>query len=387
MTDPTLSQVDARDARSRKVTDCPAWTLYGGRGRQAELHNLSAYEFVRHFHIKQAKYPFTVFNQDQDPEKYEAMLTDEGREKVQKKRATLIAEKDYVIREAGGEGWFPLGHGKLVKPYRHDWVISVRKRPNIPVIYGAQSSKTEEEQAMRILVLFFPWVNDAADATKEVPFINDLYPGPSERSWKDVLIAHASQVGFATEEVKRYTMNFIFTHCLPRQVRLVDGLQENSDNEDLADGVVDMVLNKEDLLEATLTHVRGSGRVAEEADCTQSDTDEEAEGRTKLFDMTMHMFGLSGAIWHGDKVGDISEAEERLAALRRGDGAAEINHDLALQSAKASATAGDKGEATRKTGLLGATVPEIEAGGLCACCAIGCATSFEGQFVQLSNTY
>ena len=71
---------------------------------------------------------------------------------------------------------------------------------------------------MRILVLFFPWVNDVADATKEVPFINDLCPGPSERSWKDVLITHASQVGFATEEVKRYTMNFIFTYCLPRQV-------------------------------------------------------------------------------------------------------------------------------------------------------------------------
>ena len=104
------------------------------------------------------------------------MLTDEGREKVHKKRATLFAEKDYVIREAGGEGWFPLGHGKLAKPYRHDGIIAARHRPYIPVIYGAQSSKTEEEQAMRILVLFFPWVNDVADATKEVPFINDLCP-------------------------------------------------------------------------------------------------------------------------------------------------------------------------------------------------------------------
>ena len=166
----------------------------------------------------------------------------------------------------------------------------------------------------------------------------------------------------------------------------MDGLQENSDNEDLADGVVDMALDEEDLLEATLTHVRGSGRGAEEADCTQSDAEDEAEGRTKLFDMTMQMFGLSGAIWHGDRVGDISEAQERVAALRRDT---EIDHDLALQSAKASATAGEKGEATRKTGLLGAAMPEIEAGGLNACCAIRCitTTSFEGQFVQLSCTY
>ena len=357
-----LPQVDRRDARSSKVTDCPAWTLYGGRGQRAEVHGLSAYEFVKHFHIKQAKYPFTVANQDQDPEKYEAMLTDDGRKKVKDKRATLIAEKDYIIREAGGEGWFPLGHGKLMKPYRHDWVINVRQRPQIPVIYGAQSSKTEEEQAMRILVLFFPWVNDVADATPQVPFINDLCPS-SSTDWKDVLIAHASRVGFATKEVKRYAMNFIFTYCLPRQARLVDGLQENSDNEDLVDGVVDMALEEEDLLEATLTHVRGSGRAAEEADCTQSDADEEVGGRTKLFNLTMAMFGLSGAIWHEGKAGDISEAQERVATLRGDVGAEGIDHDLAMQSAKASATAGEKGEAARKTGLLGAAVPAIEAQG------------------------
>ena len=326
------------------------------------MHGLSAYEFVRHFHIKQAKYPFTVANQDQDPEGYETMLTDKGREKVQKKRATLIAEQDYVIREEGGDGWFPLGHGKLMKPYRHDWIISARQRPNIPVIYGAQSSKSEEEQAMRILVLFFPWVNEAADATKEVPFINDLCPS-SSTDWKDVLIAHASKVGFATEGIKRYAMNFIFTYCLPRQIRLTDGLHENSDNEDLKDEVVDMALDEEDLLEATLTHVRGSCRAAERADYTQSDADEEVEGPTKLFDMTMAIFGLSGAIWQEGRAGDTSEAEERLARLRADAGAAGIDHDLAAQSAKASAKAGDKGEAARKTGLLGAIVPEIEAKG------------------------
>ena len=274
----------------------------------------------------------------------------------------MIAGQDYVIREEGGEGWFPLGQGKLMKPYRHDWVINTRQRPNIPVVYGAQSSKTEEEQAMRILVLFFPWVNEVADATQEVPFINDLCPS-SSTDWKDVLIAHASKVGFATEEVKRYTMNFIFTYCLPRQIRLTDGLHENSDNEDLKDEVVDMALDEEDLLEATLTHVRGSGRAAEKADCTQSDADEEADGRTKLFDMTMAIFGLSGAIWQEGQAGDTSEAQERLARLRADVGAAGIDHDLAVQSAKASAKAGDKGEASRKTGLLGATVPEIEAWG------------------------
>eukprot|EP00435_Cladocopium_sp_Y103_P060188 s1242_g22.t1 len=309
------------------------------------------------------RYPFTVANQDNDPEKYEAMLTDKGREKVAEKRATLIADDDYVIREEGGEGWFPLGHGKLMKPYRHDWIIAARQRPYIPVIYGAQSSKTEEEQAMRILVLFFPWVNDIADATPAVPFINDLRPS-SSAGWKDALITHASRVGFATEEVKRFAMNFIFTYCLPRQVRLVDGLHENSDNEDLADEVVDMALDDEDLLEATLTHVRGSGRGAEEADYTQSDPDEEVDGRTKLFDMTMAMFGLFGAIWHEGKKGDISEAQGRVAALREGGGADSIDHDLAKQSAKASAKAGRKGDAAQKTGLLGAAVPDTQSVGV-----------------------
>ena len=77
----------------------------------------------------------------------------------------------------------------------------------------------------------------------------------------------------------------------------------------------------------------------------------------------MAMFEISGGIWHEGQAGDTSEAQERVATLRAGVGAADIDHDLAVQSAKASAIAGEKGDAARKTGLLGAAVPEIEARG------------------------
>ena len=91
-------------------------------------------------------------------------------------------------------------------------------------------------------------------------------------------------------------MSYGFTYCLPREMRLKDGLQENSDNEGLKDELVHLALGEDELLEATLTHVRGkAGR-------DQDDGGDESEGEdagedqgplktTKLYDMTMEMFG------------------------------------------------------------------------------------------------
>ena len=272
--EPRRTRVDKRNRMKPKVMDCPPWTLYGGRGQRPEVHLLSAYEFARHYHIKQARHPFSAARAQETPEEYEAELTEQGLEKATKKTKLFIAGVDYTIRESGGEDWLPLGHGKQAKAYRHDWIIRRRPRPHVPVIFGAQSSKTVEEQAMRILALYFPWVNDPVEASPEAPFINDLWQ-PSMKDWKEALLSHAARVGFPTIEVKQLVMNHVFTYCLPRQTRLVGGLEENSDNEDITDDCASIALDEEDLLEATLTHVRGSHK--EQSDGL-SDLDGEVDG-------------------------------------------------------------------------------------------------------------
>jgi hypothetical protein len=102
---------------------------------------LSAYEFATHFQIKLAKHPCTYKKQQEDPDSYEAKLTEKGIEKVSSNLRSIPKlepgeDKDYVIREEGGHEWLPLGHGKLAQQYRHDWVIQRRQRPHVPVIFG-----------------------------------------------------------------------------------------------------------------------------------------------------------------------------------------------------------------------------------------------------------
>ena len=107
--------------------------------------------------------------------------------------------------------------------YRHDWVIVPRKRPDVPVPYGAQGSKTEEEQAMKLLLLFFPWVNDVRDATAAVPFIGHFWV-KGGKSWREALRKRTFAYGFPTDEVKRFVLNFCIVHFLARDLQLQDGL-------------------------------------------------------------------------------------------------------------------------------------------------------------------
>lgn len=361
--------VDHRNRKDRKLIECPPWTTYGGRGQRPEVHMLSAYEFGRHFHLKQAKHNYSVKKQQHEcPEKYEAELTEEGLLQVSNKINKLRPGKDYIIREAGGDDWWPLGGGQQVQAYRHDWIIKLRPRPHVPVILGAQGSRTTEEQAMRILVLYFPWVNDAADASPQVPFINGFWQSDMQ-DWTEALMSHACRVGFPTEEVKRLVMNFVFTYCLPRQMRLVDGLAENSDNEDIEDELVDFHLDGDDLLAATRTHVRGSGlKAVEEENVAESQEEagsqaeqaQEPAAPTLLYDMTMHMFELSNAIWREDDRGDNLAAQQRHEEMLRSAAASDINRDAALRAAKKSSDS--KKKALKGTGLIGALDPELEAG-------------------------
>ena len=91
--------------------------------------------------MKQAKHPITEGGHkahQENEEKYHAALTDNGIKKVRQGIKNLAANLDYQIREDGGADWLPLGHGEFVQPYRHDWVMVARKRPEVPVLYGAQ---------------------------------------------------------------------------------------------------------------------------------------------------------------------------------------------------------------------------------------------------------
>jgi len=363
--------VDKRNAAQPKVAECPQWTLYGGRGARPELHRLSAYEFARHFHIKQARHPYSFKTQQEKPDNYEAELTEEGLQKLEKKIKKLVPGKDYTIREEGGIDWWAFGDGMQARAYRHDWIVKLRRRPHIPVIFGAQSSRTTEEQAMRILVLYFPWVNDAKDASPGVPFLNDLWQ-PGMKDWTQALMQHASQVHFQTQEVKHLVLNFVFTYCLPRQARLVDGLEENSDNEELVDELSDVELDEDDLLEATLTHVRGSG-AGDPIDEDTLDGDgacsggEDPQGQgpesnpTRLYDMTMEMFRLSSAIWQRQEGGADEVARQRHEELLERTAAWSPDHNLALQAARDSGNSAKKDGAN--VGLLGEGVAVAEAGG------------------------
>ena len=154
--------------------------------------------------MKMARHPYTARTRqahELNPELYEATLTDAGLHKVAAawgRKPKLLAGTDYQIREEGGQGWIPLGTGNSVQTHRHDWIIVLRKRPHVPVIYGAQGSKLDQEQAMRLLVLFFPWVNNEEEATPEAPFIGNIWK-EGMRDWRQALRAQLRQHGFPTE--------------------------------------------------------------------------------------------------------------------------------------------------------------------------------------------
>ena len=170
--------------------------------------------------------------------------------------------------------------------------------------------------------------------------------------------------------MKHLVLNLVFTHCLTRQTRLVNGLEENSDNEDLADELVDLKLDGNDLLAAIQTHVRGSGlqhpapeeaAESQEAGSEAGNLPEHQAAPTRLYDMTMHMFGLSGAIWQQeDGIGNAA-GEQRHEEMLRSAAEWDIDRDLALAAAKASGGSTKKEAAS--TGLIGELEPEVEAGG------------------------
>ena len=311
---------------------------------------LSAYEFARHYHTVLARHPLafeTCQQHQQNPELYHASLTAQGMQKVRVGNRNLVAEEDYRIRDDGGESWVPLGTGAHVKAYRHDWVITQRNRPYVPVLYGAQGSQTEDEQAMKLLVLFFPWVNTREEASVLVPYIGSLRL-PHMQDWREALRARVFRFGFPTEEVKRHVLSFCFVYCLPRHLGLQGGLAENSDNEGLEDTQV--ALTEEDLLQATATRVRGGGKADDGMDNNGGDSmrgDAQQEGGSKLYALTMDMFQRSEAIWLAPQRLANPDPETKEAYELMQEAPQVEDHALAARAARAAAKADQPKRAAR----------------------------------------
>eukprot|EP00971_Amphidinium_carterae_P282529 5609055-Amphidinium_carterae.1 len=116
---------------------------------------LSPYEFAMHYSFKQTDPPCQLgWCEDR------ARLTDKGRAKIESSaRGTVCSlehAEDYIVNEDGGSNWVPLPDCEAMQPFRRDWVMQQRKRPCTPVLLGMARPLSEEEQAQRLLLLFYP---------------------------------------------------------------------------------------------------------------------------------------------------------------------------------------------------------------------------------------
>ena len=311
-------QNDRRCYGSNKHVHCPQlWTLYGERGADPRVRALSAFEFVRYYHCQLANHP-TLAHSSGCAEQH-AALTDSGKRKLADQVSVKYLRPgiDHQIKEGGGRDWMPLGTGTLAKPHRHDWILAPRKRPNVPVVHGALGSRSDDEHAMKMLLLFCPWTTNPADATEDVPYIGELRK-PDAPSWTEALRARWTRAhGFQTAELKRYVLNYAFVYCLPRQLQPEEELAANSDNENLKDAPCH--LEEQELQRAKATRIRG-----EEANENQAEGQDQEDpappdagqpGDQKV--LTRKMFNLSHNIWIAEHDEEQAQAEARIAGEQR----------------------------------------------------------------------
>ena len=68
--EPLRWSTDARkNLRKKVISRCPFWALYGSRGQNARVQQLSAFEFAMHYELKKASHPWSVALQ-QEAEKH-----------------------------------------------------------------------------------------------------------------------------------------------------------------------------------------------------------------------------------------------------------------------------------------------------------------------------
>ena len=133
--------------------------------------------------------------------------------------------------------------------------------------------------------------------------------------------------------MKRFVLDFCFTYCLPREYELIDGLAENSDNEDIENDV-NFALDEEDVLEAVQTHIKGSQRARRGKHDQDEELDADKAVGSKLHDMTKHMFRLSASIWLEPTKG--AQREDAHVTIPMEGADAVVDHALAKKASQAS---------------------------------------------------
>ena len=353
---PQHLRTDSRPrARQGRVVSCPFWTLYGARGRAAQVYELCAFEFARHFRFQQAKRPFTLAPMDElDGGVYHAALTDAGAAKLGRSaRANLQPALDYEILEEGGEDWLPLGHGALAQKFRHDWVLTpgtggrgnrardAQREGCLGGRFGRQAPRPGGPGRARRplrgglrkerLAALLPVDNPPRRRPAAVPYLGDLCKF-GKTDWRRALRRRLVLRGFPTEEVKLFALNFCFVYCLPRELRppALAGKQRQRGSGRAR------VLRRGGLGSGS-SHARprrgqaGLGRFGRERGGGQR-----RQGRG-LCVMTKQMFDLSRAAWKTRGAsGTASSPGLRAQAGRAQPGGEELDHDALAQAARAS---------------------------------------------------
>ena len=180
------------------------------------------------------------------------------------------------------------------------------------------------------------------------------------KDWREALRTRVFRYGFPTEAAKRHVLNFCFVYCLPRSLQLQDGLAANSDNEGIEDEAV--VFDEDDLLEATLTQVRGKGKAQNGGSNSQDNEESEDEtgGNAKLYNLTMQMLHISDKLWAAADIGAAGDAAMQQVHQAMLDAKGVHDHALAKKAAKASSSKQKQsGSSNQGPLIVGANGPSV----------------------------
>ena len=201
---------------------------------------------------------------------------------------------------------------------------------------------------------------------------------PEERPWRKTTSCHRSAFGIeecaisCTSQIKSLKSEVILPptcffqkmHQDRWSVRRCDKT-DNSDNEGIEDEPV--AFDEEDLLEATLTHVKGSGKRQEEEETQgngsqldQEDEDNARRGNAMLYDLTMEMLHISDKVWASAKEADGGDLAMQQIHQAMMEAKSVQDHIQAKKAAQASRNRKPASSASSKRGQLVVGEPSVK---------------------------
>ena len=200
---------------------------------------------------------------------------------------------------------------------------------------------------------------------------------PEERPWRKTTSCHRSAFGIeecaisCTSQIKSLKSEVILPPCFFQKmhqdrwsVRRCDKT-DNSDNEGIEDEPV--AFDEEDLLEATLTHVKGSGKRQEEEETQgngsqldQEDEDNARRGNAMRYDLTMEMLHISDKVWASAKEADGGDLAMQQIHQAMMEAKSVQDHIQAKKAAQASRNRKPASSASSKRGQLVVGEPSVK---------------------------